>query len=100
MNEIRNYFEVGSVDVESGIYNVGYGAGVIEGSLAVSGVLAVRYAGFRGPEYGRWKDSGAWQEGWHFHLGTGGGLQKYHLPQQLGRWWNNLKGIAKRKGGK
>ena len=51
---------------------------------------------FRGPEYGRWKDAGVWQEGWHFHLGSDYGLYTHHLPQQIGKWWKNVKAVAAR----
>ena len=71
---------------------------LIGGAAAYKGASGVkRWSGFRGPERGRWKDQGQWQEGWHFHLGTGGGLQKHHLPQQSGNWWRNFKGLMKQK---
>ena len=95
----ENYLSSGGVDTESGVYVVGFGVGAIEGSFALSGASAVKYAGFRYDSFGRWKNNGVWQEGGHFHLGTGGGLQKHHLPQQFGNWWNNLKGLVKRKWG-
>jgi hypothetical protein len=41
--------------------------------------LFLQWTGFRGPEYGRWKDSGVWKEGWHFHWGRGSGLDKHHF---------------------
>jgi hypothetical protein len=43
---------------------------------------------FRGPEFGRWKDAGQWQRGWHFHLNPGlsPSLMQHHLPQQFYRW--------------
>lgn len=100
LNWIReNYLSSGGVGTESGVYKISFGVGAIEGSIALSGALAVKYAGFRYDGVGRWKNNGSWQEGRNFHLGTGGGLQKHHLPQQFGNWWNNLKGLVKRKWG-
>ncbi len=95
LNEIRNYYGIGGVNTSSGYYSAGHTAGAIEGSVALSGALAVKYAGFRYDGLGRWKSGGAWVEGRHFHLGTGSGLQKHHLPQQLGNWWRNFKGLMR-----
>ena len=58
--------------------------------------LGMRGAGFRGPEYGRWKQAGQWQEGYHFHLGRGSGLGTHHLPQQTGNFLRNLRGVITR----
>jgi hypothetical protein len=64
---------------------------VAEVALLAAGGL--KYAKFRGPEYGQWKNGGVWQKGWHFHAGRHPSLQQHHLPQQLGPWWKNLKGL-------
>lgn len=67
------------------------------GGALLGGGAVGRLAGFRGPEYGRWKDGGAWQEGTHFHLGRRGtGLDEHHLPQQAGNWLRNLRGVMRR----
>ena len=34
--------------------------------------------------------------GWHWHWGEGPGLQKWHLPYQLGNWPRNFNGLLGR----
>ncbi len=64
------------------------GAATLYGGYGVlrGGYRLYRWSGFRYDGYGRWKNNGVWQEGHHFHLGTGGGGDKHHLPQQAGNW--------------
>ena len=59
----------------------------------------LKFLKFRGIESGRWKEGGIWQEGKHFHLGRGPGLQEHHLPQQASNWFKNwLNNIQKGRG--
>lgn len=71
-----------------------YGGGYI---VFRGGYRVLKSTGFRYDGMGRWKANGTWQEGRHFHLGTGGGLDKHHLPQQFGNWWRNFKSLTKSK---
>ena len=64
-----------------------------DAELALAGARAAK---FRGPEYGRWKDAGQWQEGWHGHFDWGNGLGTHHLPQQTGNFLKNLGAVISR----
>lgn len=66
------------------------------GGSALGGGAFGRAAGFRGPEYGKWKENGVWQEGTHYHMGESNGLSKHHLPQQAGRWLKNFTAVVTR----
>lgn len=61
--------------------------------LAWMAALGLKAGKFRGPEWGKWKDAGQWQEGLHFHLDWGKGLGSHHLPQQSLRFWRNLRDV-------
>ena len=87
----------GSVDKSSNSYAAGEIGGAALG--AAFGGAGIIKSGLR-IERGNWKQAGQWvvtrgKKKLHFHLGTGPGLTKHHLPYQFKSWLKNLKSNIK-----
>ncbi|MBK6423667.1 MAG: RHS repeat-associated core domain-containing protein [Gemmatimonadetes bacterium] len=66
----------------------------------LSTVYGLQALAFRA-EWGNWKVAGNWffpqgTKGLHFHLGTGLGLGKHHLPFQAANWMKNFISLLNR----